>query len=248
MKKKQLDPFTTLVRTVGPIASIDDTRVNINRIRVRDGLAYATDGHRLVVTETTVPPGDYLRAGKGLFVPGETSPLFPDFAEVRPKVTVEAYQLPIAALRTDAVAIELGIGPEGAFGGRLFWDRPGNRGLPDTQNPGLIARFDATIIPTFFGNPWPTIRVNARYLREVAIALGWDVDDNMGAIPIRLDPANIDLIARHRKALADAETHGGPEAERLRKEPEPRYGAPVEIRPPDSASDACYGLVMPIRL
>lgn len=231
MKKKQLDPFTQLVRTVGPIASIDDTRVNISRIRVRDGLAHATDGHRLVVTETTVPNGDYIRAGKGSFVPGEASPVFPDFRDVRPKSTVEAYQLPIAALRTDAVAIELGVGPDGAFGGRLFWGRPGNRGLPDTQNPGLIARFDATVIPTFFGNPWPTIRVNARYTREVAIALGWDVDNESGTIPIRLDPSDFADPQRTRVVGAFVE-----------------YRAPVEIRPPDSASDACYGLVMPIRL
>ena len=244
MKKKNLDPFTQLVRTVGPCASMDDTRVRINRIRVRDGLAYATDNHRLVVTETSVPAGDYIRAGKGTFVLGEASDKFPNFDEVRPKETVEAYQLPIAVLRTDAVAIELGVGTDSAFGGRLFWDRPGNRGLPDTQNPGLVARFDASVIPTFFGNPWPTIRVNARYLREVAHALGWDVDDGMGVIPLRLDPANIDLIVRHRTALADAKTRGGPDAKR----PEPRYSAPVEIRPPNSASDTCYGLVMPIRL
>lgn len=225
MKKKQLDPFTQLVRTVGPCASMDDTRVNINRIRVRDGLAHATDGHRLVVTETTVSSGDYIRAGKGLFVPGEASPVFPDFREVRPKSTVEAYQLPIAALRTDADGVILGFDH-----GQLCWNRPGDRGLPDFKHPGFVTNFDLGMKPPI-GDKWPSVGLNLRYVREVAIALGWDVDNGSGTIPIRLDPSDFADPQRTRVVGAFVE-----------------YRAPVEIRPPDSASDACYGLVMPIRL
>lgn len=247
MKKKQLDPFTALVRTVGPIASVDNTRVNISRIRVRDGLAHATDGHRLVVTETSVPAGDYIRAGKGAFVPGAASDVFPDFNNVRPKTTVEAYQIPIAALRTDADGIILGPDETGAVRGTLTWNRPGTRAEVDTDRPALKASFNVDVAAGLYGRPRPVVGLNLRYMREVTAALGYDVAEDAGSLIVRLDVAALDAISAHRRALADAETRGGPDAERMRREKEPRYEAPVEILRRDGDS-TCYGLVMPVRL
>ena len=176
-------------------------------------------------------------------MPGEASDKFPNFDEVRPKETVEAYQLPIAVLRTDADGIILG--PDET--GTLTWNRPQTRTFIDTDRPALKATFNVDVATGLHGRPRPVVAMNLRYLREVTAALGYDVAEDDGSMIVRLDVGTLDAIVAHRKALADAEARGGLDAERMRREKEPAYRAPVEIRCRDGNS-TCYGLVVPIRL